>query len=104
MQPGDAEQVDKADLQALPVIVMRGAMRAGMVAHRHRDHLPAGADEQRRQEAVDMVEMRQLQEGLRGGTVSGRSRYPGVASFSSSGAHAVGDARAAALGAGILAV
>ena len=63
LQPGDTEEIDDADFQAVPGAVMRGAMRARMVADGNRDDTAAGADEQGRQEAVDMVEMREFQEG-----------------------------------------
>ena len=61
-QPHDARDVDDAHPQAVEHSVFRGAARARAMAHRHGDDAGALALEQRGQEAMHVVEPRQVHE------------------------------------------
>src|SRR6185437_4403165 len=64
LQPHDAEEIDDADPQAIEGAVIGAPALARPVIDDHRHGLPALALHQRRQEAMDVVEERQVEEDI----------------------------------------
>src|SRR5207342_2700993 len=102
-QPRHSAQVADADQGAIEVVVFGHAGGAGAVVHRHAHRLPARALHQRRQVAVHVVEVGQVEEG---GAFEQLDAAAGVGRVVVQHAHAdrIGPLRRPALAAGVLAV